>query len=220
MKTTTVQQNTEKQQWLRIAFWLSMVTIFYNMIEGIVSTYFGMEDETLALFGFGVDSFVEVISGIGIAHMVYRMQTNPNAKNDKFERQALRITGFSFYLLAFGITASSLLTIIAGGQPETTRVGIIISVISILTMYSLVHYKMKAGKKLNSSPIISDANCTKTCLYLSLLLLASSGLYELFRVPYIDAIGAIGIAVFAVKEGKEAFDKAKGKDCCGGACAS
>jgi divalent metal cation (Fe/Co/Zn/Cd) transporter len=220
MKTTTVQQNTEKHHWLRIAFWLSMVTIFYNMIEGIVSTYFGMEDETLALFGFGVDSFVEVISGIGIAHMVYRMQTNPNAKNDKFERQALRITGFSFYLLAFGITASSILTMIAGGQPETTRVGIIISVISILTMYALVHYKMKAGKKLNSSPIISDANCTKTCLYLSLLLLISSGLYELFQIPYIDAIGAIGIAVFAVKEGKEAFDKAKGKDCCGGACAS
>ncbi|WPP50792.1 cation transporter [Catalinimonas niigatensis] len=218
MKTTTVKQNTERQHWLKIAFWLSMVTIFYNMLEGVISTYFGMEDETLALFGFGVDSFVEVISGIGIAHMVYRMQTNPEAKNDRFERQALRITGFSFYLLAFGISASSILTIVAGGQPETTRVGIIISVISIVTMYALVHYKMKAGKKLNSSPIISDANCTKTCLYLSLLLLLSSGLYELFRIPYIDAIGAIGIAVFAVKEGKEAFDKAKGKDCCGGAC--
>lgn len=217
MKTSTVKQNTERQQWLKIAFWLSMVTIFYNMLEGVISTYFGMEDETLALFGFGVDSFVEVISGIGIAHMVYRMQTNPDAQNDRFERQALRITGFSFYLLAFGITASSILTIVAGGQPETTRVGIIISVISIITMYALVHYKMKAGKKLNSSPIISDANCTKTCLYLSLLLLLSSGLYELFRIPYIDAIGAIGIAVFAVKEGKEAFDKAKGKDCCGGA---
>lgn len=220
MKTTTVKQDNERIQWLRIAFWLSMVTIIYNMIEGVVSTYFGMEDETLALFGFGVDSFVEVISGIGIAHMVYRMQTNPNAQNDRFERQALRITGFSFYLLAFGITASSVLTIIAGGQPETTRVGIIISIISIITMYALVHYKMKAGKKLNSTPIISDANCTKTCLYLSILLLVSSGLYELFRIPYIDAIGAIGIAVFAVKEGKEAFDKAKGKDCCGGACAS
>lgn len=217
---TTIKQEIDQQHWLKVAFWLSMVTIFYNLIEGVVSTYYGMEDETLALFGFGVDSFVEVISGIGIAHMVYRMQRNPNVEKDRFEKQALRITGFSFYLLAVGITASSLLTIWAGGEPETTRVGIIVSVISIATMYALVHYKLKAGKILNSSPIISDANCTKTCLYLSLLLLVSSGLYELFRIPYIDAIGALGIAWFAFKEGREAFDKAKGKDCCGGNCAA
>ncbi|MEK6477925.1 cation transporter [Catalinimonas sp. 4WD22] len=220
MKTSTIKQGQERSKWLQIAFWLSMVTIFYNMIEGVVSTYFGMQDETLALFGFGVDSFVEVISGIGIAHMIYRMQTKPNVEKDRFERQALRITGFSFYLLAVGIVASSVLTIVAGEQPDTTRVGIIISVISIITMYALVHYKIKAGKALNSSPIISDANCTKTCLYLSLLLLTSSALYELFHIPYIDAIGALGIAFFAFKEGKEAFDKTKGKDCCGGACSS
>ena len=219
MKTTT-RENIDRQTWLKIAFWLSMVTIFYNLIEGVVSTYFGMEDDTLALFGFGVDSFVEVISGIGIAHMIYRMQQNPNVEKDRFEKQALRITGFSFYLLGVGITASSILTIWAGGEPDTTRVGIIVSVVSIATMYALVHYKLKAGKILNSSPIISDANCTKTCLYLSLLLLVSSGLYELFHIPYVDAIGALGIAWFALKEGREAFDKAKGKDCCGGSCAS
>ena len=215
---TTLKKETDPQQWLKIAFWLSMVTIFYNLIEGVVSTYFGMEDETLALFGFGVDSFVEVISGIGIAHMIYRMQQSPDVEKDRFEKQALRITGFSFYLLATGITASSVLTIWAGSEPETTRVGIIVSAVSIVTMYALVHYKLKAGKILNSSPIISDANCTKTCLYLSLLLLLSSGLYELFRIPYVDAVGALGIAWFALKEGREAFDKAKGKDCCGGSC--
>ena len=217
---TTLKNNIEQKHWLKVAFWLSMVTIFYNLVEGVVSTYFGMEDETLALFGFGVDSFVEVISGIGIAHMVYRMQQNPEVEKDRFEKQALRITGFSFYLLAVGITASSVLTIWAGGEPHTTRVGIIVSVISIFTMYALVHYKMKAGKILNSSPIISDANCTKTCLYLSLLLLVSSGLYELFKVPYVDALGALGIAWFAFKEGREAFDKAKGKDCCGDSCST
>ncbi|MEO0333438.1 MAG: cation transporter, partial [Bacteroidota bacterium] len=80
-------------------------------------------------------------------------------------------------------------------------------------MYFLVKYKLRAGRKLNSQPIIADANCTKTCLYLSVLLLISSGLYELFHIPYVDAIGALGISWFAFKEGKEAFDKAKGKEC-------
>lgn len=212
--TTKTKSDKDNHYWLKIAFWLSMVTIFYNLIEGVVSTYFGMEDDTLALFGFGIDSFVEVISGIGIAHMVYRMRYTENTKHDLFEKQALRITGFSFYLLTLGITASAILTIISGGEPSSTRVGIIVSLVSIATMYALVHYKIKAGKALESAPIISDANCTKTCLYLSVLLLASSFLYEVFSIPYIDAIGALGIAWFSFKEGKEAFDKAKGKSCC------
>ena len=55
---------------LNQAKWLAIFTIVYNIIEGLVSIAYGISDETLALFGFGVDSFVEVISGIGILHMV------------------------------------------------------------------------------------------------------------------------------------------------------
>ena len=199
---------------LRLAFWLSMVTIFYNLLEGVISTYFGMEDDTLALFGFGIDSFVEVLSGIGIAHMVYRMQHNPGTQQDAFEKQALQLTGISFYLLAAGISVSSVLNIYTGEQPTTTLVGIIVASVSIATMYFLMRYKQRVGKALNSEPILSDANCTKTCLYLSVLLLVSSFLYEVFRIPYVDAVGALGIAWFAFKEGREAFEKAKGKTSC------
>ena len=59
---------------IRTAFILSLITIIYNIAEGLISVYFGSGDETLALLGFGVDSFVEVISGIGIAHMIFRMK--------------------------------------------------------------------------------------------------------------------------------------------------
>jgi len=62
----------------RRAWVLSFITIGYNIVEGVVATLFGAEDETLALFGFGVDSFVEVISGVGIAHMIWRLQKNPS----------------------------------------------------------------------------------------------------------------------------------------------
>ena len=85
---------------LRTAFILSLITIFYNIVEGVISVYFGSEDETLALFGFGVDSFVEVISGIGIAHMIIRMKYSKVVTRDVFEKTALKITGFSFFLQA------------------------------------------------------------------------------------------------------------------------
>ena len=186
---------------------LAVITIVYNIIEGVVSVFFGLEDETLALFGFGVDSFVEVISGIGILHMVIRMKRSNVNKRDDFERTALKITGFSFYLLTAGLVFGSVLNIINNLKPETTIVGIIVSVISIFTMYYLMNAKLKVGKELNSDAIIADANCTKTCFYLSFLLLSSSGLYEIFHIAYIDIAGSLGIAYFAFKEGREAFEK-------------
>ena len=194
---------------LKKALWLAVITIFYNLAEGIISIFYGLEDETLALFGFGADSFVEVISGLGILHMILRMRYSEVETHDRFEKTALRITGFGFYLLTAGLLLGSTMNLIYDVKPETTLVGIIVSAISIITMYLLMNAKLKVGKALNSDAIIADANCTKTCFYLSFILLGSSVLYELFSIQYFDILGSLGIAYFAFKEGKEAFEKVK-----------
>src|SRR5690606_28532945 len=100
-----------REKLLKIAFTLSLFTIGYNLLEGSISTILGFTDDTLALFGFGLDSFVEVISGIGIAHMVWRIQHNPVEENDYFERQALRITGIAFYILTVGLVIGATINI-------------------------------------------------------------------------------------------------------------
>jgi divalent metal cation (Fe/Co/Zn/Cd) transporter len=194
---------------IRKASFLIFITIFYNIAEGIISVWFGAGDETLALLGFGVDSFVEVISGIGIAHMIFRMKYAKVQTRDSFERTALKVTGTAFYLLTAGLIVGSVLNVINNVKPETTLPGIIIASVSIITMYWLMTSKLKVGKALNSDAIIADANCTKTCFYLSFVLLASSGLYEIFNIAYFDVLGSLGIAYFAFREGKESFEKAK-----------
>lgn len=195
------------------AFQLSLFTIIYNILEGIVSMIMGYEDQTLTLFGFGVDSFIEVMSGIGIAVMIVRIKQNPDSPKNRFEINALKITGSAFYLLSAGLLTGVIINIIDGHKPETTLWGIIISIISILVMVWLMIAKKKVGKKLNSEPIISDANCTKICVYMSVVLLVSSLIYELTGFVYADAIGTLGLIYFSVSEGKEAFEKAKGKMC-------
>lgn len=194
------------------AYWAALITIIYNILEGVISVTFGYSDETLSLFGFGLDSFVEVISGFGVFHMIIRTKKNVN-KRDQFEKIALKITGVSFYLLTAGLLITAILNIINRVQPSTTFWGIIISIISILTMSFLVHFKINIGKKLKSDSLIADANCTKTCIYLSIILLVASILFEVFKIGYIDSIGALGIAYYAFKEGRESFEKAKGKSC-------
>jgi divalent metal cation (Fe/Co/Zn/Cd) transporter len=200
---------TSNQKLYKIAFGLAVFTIIYNIAEGLVSTYLGFEDESLALFGFGSDSFIEVISGLGIAHMILRIQNNPHSQRDDFERTALRITGVAFYILVFGLVTTSVYNIWTGHKPLSTFWGVVISVISILIMWILVVWKRKVGNQLNSAPILADANCTLVCVYMSVILLVSSGIYELFGIPYIDSIGTLGLSYFAFKEGKECFEKAR-----------
>ena len=196
------------------AFRLSLFTIFYNIAEGMVSMFLGFEDETLALFGFGADSFIEVMSGAGIAVMIMRIRKNPESTVSRFEKTALKVTGTSFYLLAIGLLAGIVVNIVNRHKPETTLWGIVISMISIVVMTWLMSAKRQTGKKLDSDAIVADANCTKVCVYMSLVLLASSLIYELTGFVYADAIGAAGLAWFSISEGKEAFEKAGGKECC------
>jgi divalent metal cation (Fe/Co/Zn/Cd) transporter len=200
--------------WSR-ALWLAIFTILYNLAEGLVSIYFGAQEEALTLFGFGIDSFIEVMSGAGILAMVLRIRRKPEeGQRSQFERTALRITGASFYLLAAGLAVSAIYTFLGGHKPETTVPGIIISGISIAIMWALVSAKRKVGRALQSAPILADANCTMTCIYMSLVLLASSLIYQVTGFGFADSLGALGLIYFSVSEGKEAFAKATGPGCC------
>jgi divalent metal cation (Fe/Co/Zn/Cd) transporter len=190
---------------------LAEITILYNLAEGLVSVFFGATDETLSLFGFGIDSFVEVVSGVGIWNMVRRMRLNPEAHPGPFEKRALQITGTSFYILAIGLVITAGISLYHGHRPETTFWGIVVSVVSIFSMWALARFKVKVGMELNSEAILEDANCTKACLYLSFILLLASVGFQLTGIGGIDSIGAILIAIFAFREGRESFEKSRGE---------
>jgi divalent metal cation (Fe/Co/Zn/Cd) transporter len=215
METISFHRDKEKIMFYKWGTALALITVFYNIVEGMVSVAFGIRDETIALFGFGLDSFVEVISGIGIWHMINRMRTNKSSNSDKFEQTALKVTGTAFYILAIGLTITAAVTLLKGHKPETALWGIIVAGVSILLMWILIHYKLKIGRRFQSEALLADAACSRACMYLSLVLLLSSVAYEVTGIGGFDSIGAIGIALFSLKEGREAFGKAKGKSICG-----
>jgi divalent metal cation (Fe/Co/Zn/Cd) transporter len=191
------------------ALLLGLFTVIYNLGEGLVSIAFGAHDQTLTLFGFGVDSFIECISGLGIVAMILRIQRRPDAPRSPFEKTALQVTGASFYLLGIGLFATALFSVFSGHKPETTLSGLVVSLISIAVMSALVYLKTKVGRHLNSEPILADAGCTRVCIYMSLVLLAASVLYQFTGLGYVDSLGALGLIYFAVQEGRESFEKAE-----------
>jgi divalent metal cation (Fe/Co/Zn/Cd) transporter len=206
---------TADRHW-RQALWLAVFTIGYNLAEGLVAVYFGMEDEALTLFGFGIDSFIEAISGAGILAMVLRIRRSRAGRRWRFERTALRVTGTAFYLLAAGLSVSAVYNLFNAHRPETTLPGFIIATVSIAIMWALVRAKRKAGRALRSPPILADANCTLACIYMSLVLLMSSLLYQLTGFGFADSLGAVGLVYFSIHEGNESFAKARSHAC---ACA-
>lgn len=212
------QKNTALYQWASVLAW---ITIVYNIGEGLVSVFFGLEDESLALFGFGLDSFVEVASGIGIWHMIGRIRKHGSEHLDRFEKAALKVTGSGFYVLTAGLAVIAVVNLYQGHKPETTFWGIVVSLISIATMWLLIHYKVKVGTALNSQAILSDAACTRACLQLSAVLLAASVGYKFTGIGGFDSVGTLVIAGLCWREGKEAFEKAKAGSfacACGGDC--
>jgi divalent metal cation (Fe/Co/Zn/Cd) transporter len=200
-------------RYFRYALWLGYFTVLYNLLEGVVSIAFGIHDEALTLFGFGVDSFIEVLSGLGIVAMVLRIRSNPDMPRSQFERTALRITGTSFYLLAAGLLATAAYNLITGHKPDTTIPGLVISLVSIAMMWALVAAKRRVGRALDSAPILADANCTLVCIYMSLVLLAASIIYRLTGLGFVDSLGALGLIYFSISEGRESFEKARGIEC-------
>lgn len=203
------------------ANFLALFTIFYNLVEGGASVWLGAADETLALFGFGVDSFIEVISAIGVWHMLRRIRNNGGETRDEFEQRALRITGVAFYALSAGLVLTAGMSLYGQHRPETTLWGIVVSLLSISFMWYLIRQKTKVGTALNSPAILADAACSRACLYLSVVLMVSSIGYELTGIGSLDAFGALLIAWLTYKEGRESFEKANGMSCsCSCSCSA
>jgi len=193
---------------------LAAFTVGYNIVEGLVSVSFGLADDTIALFGFGLDSFVEVISGVGIWHLMRRLRASADGEGaDEFERTALRVTGAAFSLLTGGLVLTAAWNLAAGRAPETTFWGVVVAAVSIVTMWLLIRLKMTVGRALGSAAIVADAACTRACLALSFVLLASRLGYAATGLRHIDTLGALVIAALAWREGREAFTKARGGTC-------
>lgn len=139
----------------------------------------GFEDESLAIFGSGIDSFIEAISGFGIVHMALHIQQQPGSNSDTFERTALCILGFTFYALVGGLVTTSAYKMVIGHKPETTFWGVIIALLSILVMLFLIVARIRVEKQMISPAILADEECTEVCIYMFVLLLLSSGIYDL-----------------------------------------
>lgn len=188
---------------------LSYFTIAWNSLEGLIAVVAGAVAGSISLVGFGIDSFIEVISG---TTLLWRMTVDADVQSrDRNERLSLRIVGICFFFLAVYVAYESCSDLIRVKAPGHSISGIILACISLVVMPILSRAKKKVGYELGSAAMNADAKQTDFCVYLSAILLSGLLLNATLGWWWADPVAALIMAPIIAKEG---FDGIRGKGCC------
>jgi divalent metal cation (Fe/Co/Zn/Cd) transporter len=183
---------------------LAGVSVTYNLAEAVVAIAAGAAAGSIALIGFGLDSLVEMSSGLVILWQ-FRHPV-PESR----ERLALRLIGVSFFALAAYVIVESVRNLFSSGEPAPSPVGIALAMVSLVVMPVLSWAQRRTGRALNSGSVVADSKQTLLCTYLSAVLLVGLLLNALLGWSWADPVAGLVIAAVAIREGVEAW---RGDDC-------
>ncbi len=196
-----------RRQLGRRARLLAAASVSYNGIEAVIAISAGLVAGSIALVGFGLDSIVEVSSGL----IVLWQFRHPLPESR--ERRALRLMALSFFALAAYVTVESLRALLGGHEAEPSAVGMGLAVASLTIMPFLSWAQRRTGRSLGSNAVVADSSQTLLCAYLSAVLLVGLALNATLGWSWADPVAGLVIAAVAVREGLGAW---RGEGCaCG-----
>jgi divalent metal cation (Fe/Co/Zn/Cd) transporter len=196
---------TDRRQVLaRRAQLLAGASVLYNVIEGVVAIAAGSRAGSSALISFGLDSAVEVASGLII---LWQFQ---HPMPESREPRAQRLIAVSFFALAAYVAYESVAALVTGERVHVSIVGIVLAVASLAIMPVLSWGQRRTGRELNSGAVVADSLQTLLCTYLSAVLLVGLLGNALLGWWWLDPVAALVIAGIAVREGIETW---RGDDC-------
>lgn len=198
---------------LNRALRLEYLTVGWNVVEGLIAVAAAVAAGSVALFGFGLDSFVESASGCVLIWRLSAERSSEVTANDiaRLDERAHRMVGVSLFLLAAYVAVDALTTLYQHERPRASLVGIVLTSLSLGVMIWLARAKRQAARELGSLALEADAFQTTACWWLSLIVLAGIGLNAVAGFWWADPFAALGMTWFLVREGREAW---RGDTCC------
>jgi divalent metal cation (Fe/Co/Zn/Cd) transporter len=184
---------------------LAAASVAYNVAEAVVAVAAGQVAGSTALIGFGLDSTIEVMSGL-----VILWQFGHPVPEER-EQRARRLIAVSFFALAAYLTVESVRALVGREHPDPSVVGIVLATLSLVVMPLLSHWQRRTGRELGSGAVVADGTQTLLCTYLSAVLLAGLLANALLGWWWLDAVAALVIAGVAVREG---WSNWRGDPCC------
>lgn len=185
---------------------MTQFTVAYNVAEGAVAIIFGVMAGLVSLVGFGLDSGIESASAVLVGLRLSARLWHGEADEAK-ERRALKLVALTFFALAAYVTIEGIRSLAIGEAPEGSTVGMVLLALSIIVMPLLARAKRRVGEQLGGDPLIlADAAETRICVLLSISTLLGLVFFALTGAAWVDPVAGFIIAVFAIKEGREAWE--------------
>jgi divalent metal cation (Fe/Co/Zn/Cd) transporter len=193
----------------RRGMYVEWFTITWNSVEGLVAVISGAVAGSISLVGFGIDSFIEVISG---SVLLWRMSVDADIqKRERNEKRSVRVVGICFLALALYVGYESVSDLFTRKAPDHSLPGIALACVSLVVMPLLSRAKKRVGNELGSAAMHADAKQTDFCVYLSGILLVGLALNPTLGWWWADPLAAL---VMVPIIGKEGVDGMRAKACC------
>lgn len=190
---------------------LAWITVGWNLLEGVISVAYGAKAESLSLFGFGLDSFVEVGSALMVLWRLRHEGASPR------ERTAAKVIGALFLLLAVSVAYGAAHRLVTREAPDSSIPGLVISLVSLAFMAWLWQAKRRLSAQACSPTLAADAACSLACIQLSVVLLAGSLLFLVApKLWWADATASLVLAALIAREGWNIRKAAAREDFAGG----
>jgi len=209
----TTDSSTLRPASVRSALRLEYLTVSWNVVEGVIAILAALAAGSVAILGFGIDSFVECASALV---MIWRLRAERAQRLSEshlhaVEQRARRLVAGSLFLLGGYVAFDAIETLLTRDRPAFSAIGSLLLVVSIGLMIWLARAKRRLAHDLHSHALEADAFQSTACWWLSVAALAGVGLNGLFGWWWADPIAALVIAGLLASEGREAW---RGKPCC------
>jgi len=202
-------EGAKTRDWFRIALWLVIGTMTYNIIEAGVALWTGFSADSNALVGFGFDSIIESLAaGVLLWRLSVEAKGASEEEVEKAEQRVHRFIGITFFLLAAYVTIDSGMTLFRQDPPAESLVGIVLAVLSLIVMPVIAFYKIRAANHLGSDSLRAEAKETLACSYLSFTLLLGLSLNAMVETMWwADPAAALLMVPWLIREGLEGFEE-------------
>lgn len=182
-------------------------TVGWNVIEGVIAIAAGVAAASIALVGFGIDSYIEVASGLVLIWRLRKHGFSDEEEEERAEKKAVFFVGLTFFALSLYVVYESGRKLLLQEQPEESLIGILLAAVSLLVMPLLALWKKKIAAEIGSRALRADALETIACSYLSLTLLIGLGANAALGWWWADPVAALAMVYFLVREGAEALEE-------------
>jgi len=185
---------------MRSGIRLEQLTVAWMVIEAAVAIGAGIAARSVLLTAFGVDSVIELLSGV----VLYRRL---KGDSERVEATAVRISAVLLVLLCVYVVASSLTGLLLRVEPAASVVGIAISAVALVAMPLLARAKRRVNVVLQSPSLRADIAETVSCAYLAAVTLAGLVVAGLTGWWWVQYAAALLLLFWLVPETRETLEE-------------